>query len=75
MRYVYIALIAAITIVVLAFKVQNLDVVTVSLFSLQVRMPVALLLIGVYALGAVSGGFLVALVRSWIAGARPPARA
>ena len=75
MRYVYIALIALITIVVLAFKIQNLDVVTVSLFSLQARMPVALLVIVVYALGAVSGGFVLALVRGWIAGAKPPARA
>lgn len=75
MRYVYIALIALITIVVLAFKIQNLDVVTVSLFSLQARMPVALLVIVVYVLGAVSGGFLLALVRGWIEGAKPPSRA
>jgi uncharacterized integral membrane protein len=70
MRYVYIALIVAFTALVLLFKVQNFESATVSLFSLSVTLPVALLVIGVYVLGMVTGGALFALLRSWVAGAR-----
>jgi lipopolysaccharide assembly protein A len=70
MRYLYIALIVVLTGVVLLFKVQNLDAVTVSLFGMSLTMPVALLLFGVYALGMFTGGFMLALVRSWVRGAR-----
>lgn len=70
MRYVYIALIIAFTALVLLFKVQNFETATVSLFSLSVTLPVALLVIGVYVLGMLTGGALFALLRSWFAGAR-----
>ncbi len=70
MRYVYIALIVAFTALVLLFKVQNFETATVSLFSLSLTLPVALLVIGVYVLGMVTGGALSALLRSWFAGAR-----
>jgi len=69
-RYVYIALIIAFTALVLLFKVQNFETATVSLFSLSVTLPVALLVIGVYVLGMLTGGALFALLRSWFAGAR-----
>lgn len=72
MRYVYIALIVAFTAVVLMFKVQNFQTVTVALFSLSATLPVSLLVIGVYVLGMFTGGFLLALLRGWIAGARAP---
>jgi len=70
MRYVYILLIALLTAAVLLFKFQNLETVTVSLLTVSVTLPVSLLVIGVYVLGMFTGGFLVALVRSWIRGAR-----
>ena len=70
MRDVYIALIVAFTALVLLFKVQNFESATVSLFSLSVTLPVALLVVGIYVLGMVTGGALFALLRSWIAGAR-----
>jgi putative membrane protein len=69
-RYVYIALIVAFTALVLLFKVQNFETATVSLFSLSVTLPVALLVIGVYVLGMLTGGALFALLRAWFAGAR-----
>jgi uncharacterized integral membrane protein len=69
-RYVYIALIALFTIVVLSFKIQNLDTATVTLFSASVTLPVSVLVVGVYVLGMLTGGFLASLVRSWIRGAR-----
>lgn len=70
MRYLYILLIVLLTAAVLLFKFQNLETVTVSLLTVSVTLPVSLLVIGVYVLGMLTGGFLVALVRSWIRGAR-----
>ena len=70
MRYVYIGLIAAFTALVLLFKVQNLETVTVSLFSASVSLPVSVLIVGVYLLGMFTGGFVLALLRSWVGRAR-----
>jgi len=69
-RYVYMALIVAFTALVLLFKVQNFETATVSFFSLSFTLPVALLVIGIYVLGMLTGGALFALLRSWFAGAR-----
>jgi len=69
-RYVYIGLIVAFTALVLLFKVQNLETVTVSLFSASLSLPVSVLLVGIYLLGMFTGGFVLALLRSWIGGAR-----
>ena len=70
MRYVNITLIVALTAVVLLFKLQNLQTVTVSFLSLNFTLPVSVLLILVYVLGMVSGGSLSALLRTWVRGAR-----
>lgn len=70
MKYVYIGLIIAFTALVLAFKVQNFQTATVSLFSLSVTLPISLLVIGIYVLGMFTGSFLLALLRTWIGGAR-----
>ena len=70
MRFVYIALIVVFTAVVFLFKVQNLDTVTVTLFSASLTLPVSILLLGVYVLGAFTGGMLWSLLMSWVRGAR-----
>ncbi len=70
MRYVYIALIVVVTAIVLLFKVQNLEQVTVSILSARVTMPVSALLLLTYVLGMLTGGFVVGLVRTWVRGAR-----
>ena len=70
MSYLYIALIIAFTAIVLLFKVQNLETVTVTLFSSSVTLPVSVLIFLVYILGMTTGGSLLALLRSWIRGAR-----
>lgn len=70
MRYFYILLIVAVTVVVLAFKFQNLTAVTVSLFGASLTMSVLLLTIGVYILGMLTGSALLSLVRGWVKGAR-----
>jgi putative membrane protein len=70
MRYVYIGLIVAFTALVLLFKFQNLETVTVSLFSSSITLPVSVLVMGIYLLGMLTGGFVLALLRTWIGRAR-----
>jgi len=70
MRYVYILLIVVFAGIVILFKFQNLQTVTVSLFSASVTLPVSILVFGIYVLGMLTGGSLLALVRGWVAGAR-----
>jgi uncharacterized integral membrane protein len=69
MRYVYMALIAILAAVIILFKFQNLEAVTVSLFAASVTLPVSVLVLLIYLLGMLTGGFLLALVRSWVHGA------
>lgn len=69
MRYVYMALIAILTATVLLFKFQNLESVTVSLLTASVTLPVSVLVLLIYVLGMFTGGFLLALVRTWVHGA------
>lgn len=66
MRYVYIALIVVLTAVVVMFKIQNFESATVSLFSMSITLPVSILVMLVYALGMLTGGFLLQLVRTWV---------
>lgn len=63
MRYVYISLIVVVTAVVLLFKIQNFEAVTVSFFGASITMPTSVLIIGVYILGMVSGSALLGLLR------------
>lgn len=69
-RYVYIGLIVVFTAIVLLFKIQNVEAVTVTLFSASITLPVSVLVVGVYVLGMLSGSFLVSVLRSWIRGAK-----
>jgi len=70
MRYVYMALIVILAGVVILFKVQNFDSATVSLFSMNFTMPMSVLVLLIYVLGMLTGGFVLQLVRSLISGAR-----
>ena len=69
-RYFHIALIVVFTTLVLLFKVQNIDNVTVSLLTRSVTLPLSLLLIGVYVLGMLTGSALVGLLRESVRGAQ-----
>ena len=73
MRYVYIGLIVLFTAVVLLFKFQNLETATVSLFSASITLPLSILVIAIYVLGMLTGGCLLALLRTWISRARQSA--
>ena len=66
MRFLYFGLIILFIAVVALFKFQNLEAATVSLLSFSVTLPVSILVIVIYVLGMLTGGFLVALLRTWI---------
>jgi len=72
MRYVYMLLIALIAGIMLLFKVQNLDTVTVTLLSMNFSMPVSILVLLIYVLGMFTGGFVLQLVRTLMRGTRAP---
>jgi putative membrane protein len=69
MRYFYISLIVVVTAIVLLFKIQNFEAVTVSLLGASMTMPTSVLIIVVYTLGMVSGSALLGLLRGWVRGA------
>jgi len=64
-RYLYIALIVILAGIVLLFKIQNMESVTVSLFSMSVTLPTSVLVLLVYVLGMFTGGFVLGLLRTW----------
>jgi len=66
----YIGLIVAFTAVVLLFKFQNLETATVSLFSASITLPLSILVLAIYVLGMLTGGCLLALLRTWISRAK-----
>ena len=69
MRYVYMALIATFVAVIALFKVQNLDTVSVELLGASFTLRVSVLILLIYVLGALTGGALMALMRTWVHGA------
>jgi putative membrane protein len=63
MRIVYLVLIVVLAAVTLLFAVQNLQTITVTFFNWSVTLPIALVVIGGYALGMASGGSVLAFLR------------
>jgi len=70
MRWVYLAVIVLFAAAMLVFAWQNFETVTISFFRVRISLPLALLSIIVYLLGAVTGGSLFALLRRSYAGSR-----
>jgi uncharacterized integral membrane protein len=63
MRWVYLAAIILFALAVVVFAAQNFETVTVSFFRMNFSLPLALLSVVVYLLGAATGGGLFALLR------------
>lgn len=63
MRTIYLLLLLLLVGVTALFALQNLQTVTVSFFNWSVTLPIALVVIGVYFLGMVSGGSVLAFLR------------
>ena len=70
MRWFYLAVICLFVAAILIFAVQNLQIVTMSFLGFSARVPLALMAAGVYLLGTVTGGSLLALLRQSIEGAK-----
>jgi putative membrane protein len=73
MRYLYIGLIVVFTALVLLFKFQNLETATISFFSASITLPLSVLVFAIYVLGMLTGGSLLALLRTWSGRARQAA--
>ncbi|MBV8661743.1 MAG: hypothetical protein JO107_01445 [Hyphomicrobiales bacterium] len=63
MRSVHLAVIIIFVVATLIFALQNLEAVTMSFLGFEVRVPLAVLTIVVYLLGAATGGSVLALLR------------
>ena len=63
MRWVYLAIIILFAVTIVLFAAQNFETVTVSFFRVNLSLPLALLSVVVYLLGAATGGSLFALLR------------
>jgi lipopolysaccharide assembly protein A len=70
MRWIYLIIIIVFALATLIFAVQNLAVVTVSFLSMSLAVPLALLVLVIYVLGAVTGSSLLALLRRSYQGSR-----
>jgi uncharacterized integral membrane protein len=72
MRYVHIAIIVLLTVLVLSFKIQNLQSATLQFFSFSMTLPVTVLIVLVYVLGMFTGGSLWSLLKRSYRGGFPP---
>jgi putative membrane protein len=70
LRYLYVGLTVVLAGLVLLFMLQNLQIVTVSFLATSVTLPVFIVVIVVYLLGMLTGGLLLALLRTSFRGAR-----
>ena len=71
MRWVHLAIVILFVAAILIFAIQNHETVTMTFLGFSVRAPIAVLTIGVYVLGAITGSSLFALIRRSVKGARP----
>ena len=74
MRWVYVAVIAALAAAIVTFAVQNHQSVTVSFLGFSMSAPLALLVVVIYLLGMATGGSAWALMRWAIDGSRSAER-
>jgi lipopolysaccharide assembly protein A len=71
MRWIHLAVVIVFVAAMVVFAVQNREAVTMAFLGFSVRAPLALLAIGVYILGAITGGSLFALLRRSVGRMRP----
>ncbi len=70
MRWLYLAVVVLFALAILIFFLQNWDVVTLTFLGFGIRAPVAIVIAGVYLMGAVTGGSLFGLLRRSYKGAQ-----
>ena len=72
MRWINLAIVIVLVAAIIAFVVQNLEVVTMSFLGFSLRVPLAIAAALIYLLGMATGGSLFSLLRRSIEGARRP---
>jgi len=70
MRWFHLAIIILFAAATAIFALQNLQGVAVTFIRSSVQMPLALLIVIIYLLGAAAGGILLASLRRSLEGAR-----
>jgi putative membrane protein len=70
MRWVYLSIVVLFVVAILVLVIQNREAVAVEFLGFSMRAPLALVAAAVYALGAITGGSLLALLRRSFEGAR-----
>jgi len=70
MRWIHMAIVILFALATVIFAFQNLEIVTMSFLGFSLRAPLALLIVGIYVLGAITGGSLFALLRRSYEGSR-----
>jgi lipopolysaccharide assembly protein A len=69
-RWIHLAIVILFIAAIVIFAIQNRQVITMAFLGFSVRAPIALLTVGVYVLGAITGGSMFALLRRSMQGAR-----
>jgi putative membrane protein len=70
MRWVHLTIVIVFVAAIVIFVFQNRELVTMSFLGFSVRAPLAILAVIVYALGAITGGSLFALLRKSVRASR-----
>ena len=70
MRWIHLGIIILFALATMVFALQNFEIVTMSLFGFNARVPLALVVAIAYLLGAVTGSSLFALLRRSYGGSR-----
>jgi lipopolysaccharide assembly protein A len=74
MRWVYLVIVVVFVAVVLIFVAENTDIVSISFLGSALGAPLALVVLVVYVLGALTGSSLYALLRRSVQGSRRASR-
>jgi uncharacterized integral membrane protein len=70
MRWIYSTVLILFGAATAIFALQNLELVSVSFLGFSARLPLALVILGIYLIGAATGGSLIALLRRSYEGSR-----
>ncbi|MGM0631742.1 MAG: lipopolysaccharide assembly protein LapA domain-containing protein [Pseudomonadota bacterium] len=70
MQRLYAMLVILFTALVVIFIFQNAETVTVRFLTASISLPRSVMLIVVYLLGMLTGGFVMSMIRKWMRGAR-----
>jgi|tagenome__1003787_1003787.scaffolds.fasta_scaffold20858012_2 putative membrane protein len=70
MRYLHLAVVIVFAAIIVIFAAQNFQLVKVSFLNISFETRLALLIVLIYVLGALTGGSVLALLRQSIQGAR-----